>query len=159
MPGPFIIDEYVRWSDVDHAGIIFYGAYVRFFEIAETEMFRSAGVPYGQVFDRFDVWLPRVHLECDFMYPARLDDRLRVSTYVSRFGTTSVQLNFDVHHLEAGRLAAAGHEVLVATDRETMRPKAMPKELVALLDDFHMSVSEAREATGKAPRPGERFPA
>ena len=25
-PKPFFIDEYVRWSDVDHAGIIFYGA-------------------------------------------------------------------------------------------------------------------------------------
>ncbi len=33
-PVPFIIEEYVRWSDVDYAGIIFYGAYVRFFEIA-----------------------------------------------------------------------------------------------------------------------------
>ena len=40
----FTIDEYVRWSDVDPAGIIFYGAYVRFFEIAETELFRSAGL-------------------------------------------------------------------------------------------------------------------
>ena len=40
---PFIINEYVRWSDVDYAGIIFYGAYVRFFEIAETELFREAG--------------------------------------------------------------------------------------------------------------------
>ena len=157
-PGPFIIDEYVRWSDVDHAGIIFYGAYVRFFEIAETEMFRSAGVPYGQVFDRFDAWLPRVHLECDFMYPARLDDRLRVSTYVSRFGTTSVQLNFDVLHLEAGCLAAAGHEVLVATDRDTMRPKPLPEELISLLSSFHMSVEEAREATRATPRPGVRFP-
>ena len=165
MAEPFIIDEYVRWSDVDHAGIIFYGAYVRFFEIAETEMFRSAGVPYGQVFDRFDAWLPRVHLECDFMYPARLDDRLRVSTYVSRFGTTSVQLNFDVLHLESGRLAAAGHEVLVATDRTTMRPKPLPEELVTLLQAFHLSAGEAREATratGEANRatqsPGERSP-
>ena len=35
-PSPFLIQEYVRWSDVDYAGIIFYGAYVRFFEIAET---------------------------------------------------------------------------------------------------------------------------
>ena len=33
-PSPYIVDEYVRWSDVDKAGIIFYGAYVRFFEIA-----------------------------------------------------------------------------------------------------------------------------
>lgn len=37
---PFSVDEYVRWSHVDYAGIIFYGAYVRFFEIAET-----AGTP------------------------------------------------------------------------------------------------------------------
>jgi acyl-CoA thioesterase FadM len=35
---------------------------VRFFEIAETELFRSAGLSYGEVFDRFDVWLPRLHL-------------------------------------------------------------------------------------------------
>ena len=35
-PSPYIIEEYVRWSDVDFAGIIFYGSYVRFFEITET---------------------------------------------------------------------------------------------------------------------------
>ena len=76
---PFVIDEYVRWSDVDNAGIIFYGAYVRFFEIAETELFRELGVPYSEVFSRFDMWLPRAHLECDFKYPARLDDQLQVA--------------------------------------------------------------------------------
>src|SRR2546425_3650192 len=42
-PTPYIIEEYVRWSDVDFAGIIFYGSYVRFFEIAETELFRACG--------------------------------------------------------------------------------------------------------------------
>ena len=93
---PFMIDEYVRWSDVDKAGIIFYGAYVRFFEIAEMELFRKAGVPYSQVFDRFNIWLPRVHLDCDFKYPARLDDQLRVSTYFTRFGTSSIATSFDV---------------------------------------------------------------
>lgn len=141
---PFMIDEYVRWSDVDYAGIIFYGAYVRFFEIAETELFRGAGVPYGQVFDRFDVWLPRVHLECDFKYPARLDDRLRVAAYVTHFGTTSLRLNFDVLHLGAGELAAAGHEVLVATDRGTMRPVPVPEGLRELLAPFVLGEHEAR---------------
>ncbi len=52
MPKPFIIEEYVRWSDVDFAGIIFYGSYVRFFELAETELFRAAGLPFGTVFDQ-----------------------------------------------------------------------------------------------------------
>jgi len=112
---PFSIEEYVRWSDVDHAGIIFYGSYIRFFEIAETEMFRTAGLPYGDFLERLDIWLPRVHFDCDFHYPPRLDDRLRVVSYVSHFGRTSLTLNFDVWHLGAGRLAATAREVLVCT--------------------------------------------
>jgi YbgC/YbaW family acyl-CoA thioester hydrolase len=147
---PFTIDEYVRWSDVDFAGIIFYGAYVRFFEIAETEMFREAGLPYGVVFDRFSIWLPRVHLSCDFMYPARLDDHLRVASYFSRFGTTSLRINFDVAHLGAGTLAAAGHEVLVCTDRDTLEPRPVPDELKTTLQRFACSETEARGALGVA---------
>ena len=143
---PFTIDEYVRWSDVDFAGIIFYGAYVRFFEMAETEMFRAANAPYGELFDRLDIWLPRVHLECDFKYPARLDDRLRVSTYVTRYGNSSMTLNFDVLHLGAGRLAATGHEVLVATDRTTMKSCKLPEELRAILEPFSLSSDQARQA-------------
>jgi YbgC/YbaW family acyl-CoA thioester hydrolase len=145
---PFVVDEYVRWSDVDGAGIIFYGAYVRFFEIAETELFRTAGVPYSEVFDRFDIWLPRVHLECDFRYPPKLDDRLRVAAYFTSFGTSSITINFDVLHVEAGRLAAVGHEVLVCTSRSTLKSKPIPAELRALLEPYTLGKSEARRSLG-----------
>src|SRR5437870_8778097 len=87
-PTPYIIEEYVRWSDVDFAGIIFYGSYVRFFEIAETELFRACGLAYAKMFDRYDVFLPRKAVHSEFYSPARLDDRLRVATYVGRVGTT-----------------------------------------------------------------------
>ena len=117
---------------------------MRFFEIAETEMFRSAGLSYGEVFDRFDVWLPRVHLECDFKYPARLDDQLRVAAYVTHFGTSSLRLNFDVLHLGAKQLAATGHEVLCATDRSRMRPKPLPDDLRSFLEPFARAEEEAR---------------
>ena len=148
---PFVVDEYVRWSDVDYAGIIFYGAYVRFFEIAETELFRAAGVPYSEVFDRFQIWLPRAHLDCDFHYPARLDDRLRVAAYITRFGTTSIGINFDVVHVGANALAAAGHEVLVCTNRQSLRPEPIPEKLRASLAAFEMTRDQARRAVGVAP--------
>ncbi|HET7038793.1 MAG TPA: thioesterase family protein [Gemmatimonadales bacterium] len=151
MPAaPFTIDEYVRWSDVDYAGIIFYGAYLRFFEIAETEMFRRVGLPYGEIFERLDIWLPRVHLDCDFSHPARLDDRLRVAAYVPRFGRSSVTLQFDVVHLGAGRLAASGHEVLVCTDRTTMRPTPLPPALRRALEPYSLSEPDARAQLGLA---------
>jgi YbgC/YbaW family acyl-CoA thioester hydrolase len=147
-PRPFVIDEYVRWSDVDFAGIIFYGAYVRFFEIAETELFRAAGLPYSEVFDRFNIWLPRVHFACDFEYPARLDDQLRVAAYFTRFGTSSIRINFDVLHLGSQRLAAIGHEVLVCTARDTLTPQPLPTELRRQLEPFALTEVAARQALG-----------
>jgi acyl-CoA thioester hydrolase len=147
---PFAIEEYVRWSDVDHAGIIFYGSYVRFFEIAETELFRAAGLPYGELFERLGIWLPRAHFDCDFTYPARLDDRLRVLAYVSRFGRSSLTLAFDVVHVGANRLAASGHEVLVCTDRGSLVPKPIPDVLSRALQPFAFSEAEARMAVGPA---------
>ena len=47
----YTIEDRVRWGDVDAARIIFYGAYIRFFEIAETELFRAVGLPYSVMFE------------------------------------------------------------------------------------------------------------
>src|SRR5438034_3822023 len=90
MPAkPYVIEEYVRWSDVDFAGIIFYGSYVRFFEIAETELFRACGLAYARVFDRYDIFLPRKAVHSEFYLPARLDDRLRSEEHTSELQSHS----------------------------------------------------------------------
>jgi len=123
------IEERVRWGDVDAARIIFYGAYIRFFEFAETELFRSVGLPYGVMFDELDVWLPRAHLECDFRQVAQLDDLLEVSVYVGRIGTKSLRLNFEVRRKAETALVAEAHFILVAVRRETFETVNIPEEL------------------------------
>ena len=125
----FRIDERVRWGDVDAARIIFYGAYIRFFEIAETELFRAAGLSYGKMFDDLDVWLPRAHLECDFRSAAQLDDLLEVAVYVGRVGTKSLRLNFEVRRKGEAPLVAEAHFVLVAVKRHTFESVPLPEEL------------------------------
>jgi YbgC/YbaW family acyl-CoA thioester hydrolase len=125
----FRIEERVRWGDVDAARIIFYGAYIRFFEIAETELFRSVGLPYGRAFDELDVWLPRAHLECDFRQAAQLDDLLEVSVYVGRIGTKSLRLNFEVRRSGDPSIVAEAHFVLVAVRRNTFDSVPVPDEL------------------------------
>src|SRR5215813_15251713 len=125
----FTIEDRVRWGDVDAARIIFYGAYVRFFEIAETEFFRHVGLPYGTVFDELKIWLPRVHLECDFHRVARLDDVLEVSVYVGRFGTKSMRLNFEVRRKGSEELIATAHFVLAAVNQKTFETVPIPSEI------------------------------
>ena len=137
----FSIEERVRWGDVDAAGIIFYGSYIRFFEIGETELFRAVGLPYGKVFDELNIWLPRVHLECDFHRAAQMDDLLQVSVYVGNIGRTSLRLNFEVRKRnDAGEieddLMATAHFVLVSTDRKDLRPLPVPDELRKALTPY-----------------------
>jgi len=142
----FSIEERVRWGDVDAAGIIFYGSYIRFFEIGETELFRAVGLPYGKVFDELNIWLPRVHLECDFHRAAQMDDLLQVSVYVGKIGRTSLRLDFEVRRKnEAGEieedLMATAHFVLVSTDRVDLKPLPVPEELRRALKPY-LSVSD-----------------
>src|SRR6476659_5665833 len=137
----FTIEERVRWGDVDAAGIIFYGSYIRFFEIGETELFRAVGLPYGKVFDELNIWLPRVHLECDFHRAAQMDDLLQVSVYVGKIGRTSLRLNFEVRKKnDAGEieedLMATAHFVLVSIDRVDLKPLPVPEVLRNALQPY-----------------------
>lgn len=139
-PAAFRVADYVRWSDVDAAGILCYGAYVRFFEIAETELFRAAGLPYGKVFEELGFWLPRKSLDFVFEAPALLDDRLEVAIWVERFGRTSIHFAFEIAKLDDdGRrtvTTARGHVSMVAVDRAHLKPVVLPKRLCAALEPF-----------------------
>jgi len=136
MPKRFTIEEHVRWSDIDRAGIIYYGQFLRFFEIAETELFRSVGLPYSKVFDGFDIWLPRVQIHFDFHKPLVLDDPIEVSAYVARFGNKSLTLRFEVNKKGETDLVADGHVVLACVSRSTFKSVVVPAEIIDALRPY-----------------------
>ena len=132
----FTIEEHVRWSDIDRAGIIYYGQFLRFFEIAETELFRAVGLPYSVVFDRLDIWLPRVQIHFDFRKPLVLDDLIEVSAFVGRFGHKSLTLRFEVTRKADLVLVAEGHVVLACVNRSTFKPQPVPEEMIERLKPY-----------------------
>ncbi|MEK6325371.1 MAG: thioesterase family protein [Acidobacteriota bacterium] len=139
MPKRFTIEENVRWSDIDRAGIIYYGQFLRFFEIAETELFRAVGLPYSVVFDRFDIWLPRVQIHFDFRKPLVLDDPIEVAAYVGRFGNKSLTLRFEVNKKGEADLVAEGHVVLACVSRSTFKSVVVPEEILQALRPYLIS--------------------
>lgn len=132
----FTIEETVRWSDIDRAGIIYYGQFLRFFEIAETELFRAVGLPYSEVFDRLDIWLPRVQIHYDFRKPLVLDDPIEVSAFVGRFGNKSLTLRFEVTKKGESGLVAEGHVVLACVSRSTFESRPVPGEIIDRLGPY-----------------------
>jgi acyl-CoA thioester hydrolase len=129
------VQERVRWSDVDVSGNICWSAYVRFVEIAETELFRAAGYPYAALWDRLDIWLPRVQLHFDYRNPVRLDDLLEIEVWVGRIGRSSIRLEFTVRRPD-GALAAEAYLVIVAMDRKDSKPVGVPRGLLDALAPY-----------------------
>jgi acyl-CoA thioester hydrolase len=124
----FAVQEYVRWEDIDAAGIINYQAYLRFFGLAETELFRSCGLSYRTLFEELGIWLPRVHVECDFFHPVTLDELLVVDAFFGKIGKSSIHLNFEVRRKEKPDvIVATGKYVLVTVKKGQLSPIAVPK--------------------------------
>jgi acyl-CoA thioester hydrolase len=123
----YSIEEYVRWEDIDAAGIINYQAYLRFFALAEAELLRSAGLNYRYLFESIGIWLPRARVECDFYRPVKLDELLVVEAYFSRIGKTSVHLDFEVRRKDRpDELVATGRYVLVCVRQGDFTPIDVP---------------------------------
>lgn len=149
-PAPFVIHEYVRWGDVDYAGIIRYDAYTRFMELAEAELLRSVGISHRDFKGRFDFTIPRRAMHIDFESPPGLDERLTVLAYIPRVGTTSLTLAFDFFG-DGGAVRATGSLVLVCADHAHQRSRPWPQDFLDLLAPYRIGPEAARRAAGLAP--------
>jgi acyl-CoA thioester hydrolase len=142
---PFVTSDYIRWEDIDLAGIARYSAYTRFLDIAETDLYRSLGMPLSKLHAHYKVWLPRKVMHIEYFAPARLDEQVVLAAYFSNIGRTSVTLNVDLFRPDRKTLLAAAHLVLVCVDA-ALAKIALPVEFKALVERHIMSTEEARAA-------------
>ena len=129
MGAPFRLQERVRWIDCDAAQIIYYGSYIRFFEIAETEMYRSVGLPYATAFETLGCFPIRGTYHCEYRHPARLDDLMDIAIWISHWGNLSFTVSFTFHRAGDGELLAEGWCRQVTVDLAEKRPLPVPQIL------------------------------
>jgi YbgC/YbaW family acyl-CoA thioester hydrolase len=134
----YAVEEYVRWEDIDAAGIINYQAYLRLFGLAEAEMLRACNLSYLTLRDELDLWLPRVHVECDFRQPVTLDELLVVEAYCGRLGRTSIELDFEVRRkARPEAIVATGAYLLVAVRQKEFAKVPIPEKLRERIAPYH----------------------
>ena len=100
----------VAFSDTDAQGVVYYGRYMPYFDLARVEYHRHLGRPHlGDV----DFAMRAVSVE--YLAPARFDDLLEIFVRVERIGTTSITYDHAAYRLEAG-----GDDELMATAKATL---------------------------------------
>jgi acyl-CoA thioester hydrolase len=142
---PFVTTEYVRWEDIDLAGIARYGCFTRFLDAGETDFYRSLGRPLSGFHEQYKLWFPRKVMHIDYHSPARLDDRLSIAVYYSHVGRTAATMNFDMLRDDRKTMVASAHLVMVCVTA-SMEKVAIPLELKKLMEPYVMSSEVARAA-------------
>ena len=135
-PLPFQLQERVRWSHCDPLGIIYYGAYIGFFEAAEHEMFRAAGLPYEVMRVQRQVQLPRKAFTVEFHSPAQMDELLDIEVGVARIGTTSITLRFEAYRASDRTHRATASLTMVCVEKESITKRPLPDFVKEALTPF-----------------------
>lgn len=94
VPEPYVHTLRIRYLECDPQGVVGHPQYLVLFDVAMTEMWRSALGPYeAMVEEGVDLVVAESRLR--YRSPARFDEELDVAVSVRHLGTTSIVMSFD----------------------------------------------------------------
>jgi acyl-CoA thioester hydrolase len=130
-PFKFSARTRVGFSDTDAQGIVYYGRYNPYFDLARVEYLRSIGQLHRQAEGDF---VMRAN-DVEYFAPARFDDELEIYARVSRIGRTSITFQFAAYKMPEDSLLVTAHQALVYVDLEERKALLVP-------DDYRAKVVE-----------------
>ena len=138
------------WADCDSAGILYYGNFFRYFEIAEEEFYFSLGHPRIEIFTSLGVGFPRVEAWCKFFKPARQGDLMEVTAWIGRRTEKTLLFQFELRRDKDPELAAEGGYTVVCVNRKRFQSIPLPSQVLEYLQDYLPPVTKSsRKASGK----------
>jgi acyl-CoA thioester hydrolase len=128
-PFKFSAHTRVGFSDTDALGIVYYGRYNPYFDLARVEYLRSLGLLYHDGPGDFVMRASDV----EYFAPAVFDDEIEVFVRTSRVGSTSITFQFAAYRTRDDVLMVTAHQTFVYVDLADRTKRAVP-------DDFRDTV-------------------
>jgi acyl-CoA thioester hydrolase len=121
-PFKFAARTRVGFSDTDAQGIVYYGRYMPYFDLARVEYHRNLDMlRTGPGDEQFVMRAMAV----EYHAPARFDDEIEVDVRIARIGTSSVTYEFAAY-LRGDVLAVTATQTVVHVDLTSHTPCAVP---------------------------------
>ncbi len=131
-PFKFSAHTRVGFSDTDAQGIVYYGRYLPYFDLARTEYLRHLGLLASSAAGHEFVMRA---LAVVYEAPARFDDLLEVFIRTSRIGRSSVTNAFCAIH-EDETVMCTAEQTLVLVDLAERRPVVVPDSFRTAVEAF-----------------------
>ncbi len=117
----------VRYSDTDQMRRMHHAAYAEYLEVARIEMLRSQGFSYAAMENEGYI-LPVINMNIRYLGGAEYDDLLNFETRLKI--RSDVRLVFESSIFTGQRKIVQAEVELACLDRDSWRPKRLPKALL-----------------------------
>ncbi|MFC7062147.1 acyl-CoA thioesterase [Halobacillus seohaensis] len=124
------IDTNVRFCETDAAGHVNNTSYFIYLEEARGKFFQDILGDY-ETFGRFII----ASTKCDFLSQAYFNQKLIISTWVSKIGTKSFRFNHDIKAQESGVLIAEAEAAIVCFNYEEQKSEPIPSAVRQILEN------------------------
>ncbi|MEX2590846.1 MAG: thioesterase family protein, partial [Chitinophagales bacterium] len=118
----------VRYGETDKMGVVYYGNYALYYEIARTEAMRRLGLPYSKLEER-GIIMPVLEMNCRYKKAAKYDMLLTVKTFVEELPGRLMSFRHKIYDPK-GKLLNEGKTKLLFVDQKTGSIKTAPHELI-----------------------------
>ena len=122
---PFKYSAHTRvgFSDTDAQGIVYYGRYLPYFDLARVEYHRHLEMLENATGE--EQFVMRAS-SVEYFAPARFDDLIEVFIRLRRIGTTSVTYECAAYRVDDDVLMVTAEQTLVLVDLEERRARPIP---------------------------------
>lgn len=93
----------VRYYETDCMGIVHHSNYVRFYEVARTEMLREFGTTYQEMEQR-GIMLPVLDVQSRYLSPAYDDDLLTVRVTLAEMPKVRLRFDYEIFRENGDRI-------------------------------------------------------
>jgi acyl-CoA thioester hydrolase len=123
----------VGFSDTDAQGVVYYGRYMPYFDLARVEYHRHLGMEYEG--PRTREFVMRA-VTIDYVAPARFDDLVETFIRISRIGRTSVTYECAAYRVKDDLLMVTAHQTLVLVELATHTASPVPESFREVIRAF-----------------------
>jgi acyl-CoA thioester hydrolase len=123
----------VYYEDTDHAGVVYYANYLRYFERARTEWLRAQGFEQPELATRHQVIFVVRSIAVEYLQPARFNEVLDISVELEHVGASQITMSQRAQRGDAVLVEARVRLACVGLPQ--MKPVRMPDVLITKINE------------------------
>jgi acyl-CoA thioester hydrolase len=122
----------VMYPDTDQMGTVHHSNYVKYYEAARWELFRSIGISYRSVEDS-GYMLPVTRMNFRFTKPIHYDELLTVKTTLKSMRAARIWFTYRLYN-ESGELVNEAETELAFVQKDNWKPCVAPDFVVRAIE-------------------------